>query len=78
MPKCSATWAARMPLADQLRERLELVRRMHRQANGVLRQAQLLGAVLGDDLARHGVIGRQLAFLLQLRSAARRRPPATT
>ena len=45
-------------LPDQLGEGRELIRRVHRQPHAVFSQADLLGVVLGDDLARHGVIGR--------------------
>ncbi len=54
-----------LALVDQRGERLELVGRVHRQPDGVFGKAHFQGVLLGDDLARHGEILRQLAFGLQ-------------
>ncbi len=65
VPNRAAMAAAVSPSPASLAKRLELVGRMHRQPDGVLGQADLQGALVGDDLAGHREILWQLALGLQ-------------
>ena len=58
-----------LPLVDQLGERLELIRRVHGQPDGVLGKAHFSRFLFRHDPARHGKISGQLALVLQFGGA---------